>query len=92
VIVALASTCQRTLGRSFSAFHRIPVSLWIDPDASTFGAASDPTGSISTTTGTDGLDIDRFNMLQNTAASVPAMMQWVSGTTATLVTVEADAF
>lgn len=53
-----------------------PASLWIDPDASTFGAASDPIALISATTGTDGLTIDRFNMRQNTAASVPAGMQW----------------
>jgi hypothetical protein len=53
-----------------------PVSLWIDPDASTFGAAAEPTGFLSATTGTDGFSIDRFNMRQNTAASVPRAMQW----------------
>jgi hypothetical protein len=53
------------------------VSLWINPDASTFGAATEPgTGLISANTGVDGYSIDRFNMRQNTAASVPAAMQW----------------
>jgi hypothetical protein len=53
------------------------VSLWINPSSSTFGAASPPiSGFISATTGTDGLTIDRFNMRQNTATSVPAAMQW----------------
>jgi hypothetical protein len=28
------------------------------------------------TTGTDGFTIDRFNLRQNTASSVPAAMQW----------------
>jgi hypothetical protein len=53
------------------------VSLWINPASSTFGAASEPsTGFLLQTTGTDGYIIDRFNMRQNTAASVPAAMQW----------------
>jgi hypothetical protein len=53
------------------------VSLWINPAASTFGAPAEPaTGSLSQTTGTDGYAIDRFNMRQNTAVSVPAAMQW----------------
>src|SRR6185369_10314954 len=53
------------------------VSLWINPSAATFGSASEPvTGFISNTTGTDSLAIDRFNIRQNTAASVPAAMQW----------------
>jgi hypothetical protein len=53
------------------------VSLWINPASFTFGAASEPaTGFIAQTTGTDGLTIDRFNMRQNTTASVPAAMQW----------------
>jgi len=44
--------------------------LWFDP-------FHDPTkGSISANTGTDGLTIDRFNMRQNTASTVPAAMQW----------------
>jgi Immunoglobulin I-set domain len=54
-----------------------PVSLWINPDPSTFGAATEPTsGFIMATTGSDGLGIDRFNMRQNTTTSVPAAMQW----------------
>ncbi|MEO5803748.1 MAG: immunoglobulin domain-containing protein [Verrucomicrobiota bacterium] len=53
------------------------VSLWINPSSSTFGSASAPTnGFISATTGTDGFTIDRFNIRQNTATSVPAAMQW----------------
>src|SRR6185369_7864255 len=68
------------------------VSLWIDPSPSTFGAAVDPaTGFITATTGTDGFTIDRFNMRQNTAASVPAAMQWdelrVGGTWASVTPV-----
>ena len=56
-----------------------PISLWINPDAATFGAASAPSGFISATTGPDGLTIDRFNMRQNAAtgsSSVPASIQW----------------
>lgn len=53
------------------------VALWINPSASAFGGASEPTGGfLSVNTGTDGFTIDRFNMRQNTAASVPAAMQW----------------
>jgi hypothetical protein len=53
------------------------VSLWINPSASTFNSSTEPaTGAITATTGTDGFIIDRFNMRQNTAASVPAEMQW----------------
>ena len=53
------------------------VSLWINPASSTFNSASEPaTGSITANTGTDGFAIDRFNMRQNTASSVPAEMQW----------------
>jgi hypothetical protein len=53
------------------------VSLWINPPSSSLGAAAEPTtGLISQTTGTDGLTIDRFNIRQNTAASMPAAMQW----------------
>jgi hypothetical protein len=61
-------------------------SLWINPNASTFGAASAPaSGVISATTGTDTnatgiiVTIDRFNFRQNVASganSVPAAMQW----------------
>jgi hypothetical protein len=53
------------------------VSLWINPSASTFGAAAEPaSGFVAATTGVDGLAIDRFNMRQNTATSVPASMDW----------------
>jgi hypothetical protein len=52
------------------------VSLWINPTSASFGAGSAPSGAISTTTGTDGFTIDRFNIRQNTAPSVPAAMQW----------------
>ena len=55
------------------------VSLWINPSPSSFGAGSSPPGAISTTTGTDGFTIDRFNIRQNVvsgANSVPAAMQW----------------
>ena len=51
------------------------VSLWINPPSSSFGG-SEPAGSLSSTTGTNALPIDEFNMRQNTAASVPAAMQW----------------
>jgi hypothetical protein len=54
-----------------------PVTLWINPSSSTFGAATPPaTGFISATTGTDNLTIDRFNFRQNTAATVPPLVQW----------------
>lgn len=53
------------------------VSLWINPSPSTFALSAEPaTGFITANTGTDGLVIDRFNMRQNTASSVPAAMQW----------------
>jgi hypothetical protein len=53
------------------------VSLWINPSPSTFGQLSEPaSGSISANTGSDGFTIDRFNLRQNTASSVPAAMQW----------------
>jgi hypothetical protein len=60
-------------------FAAVPnaVYLWINPDRSTFGGLTDPSGFVVATTGTDGgLPIDRFNFRQNTAASVPAAMQW----------------
>ena len=59
-----------------SSPHR--VTLWINPPSSTLGTTSAPTnGFITTTSGSDGaIVIDRFNMRQNTAASVPAAMQW----------------
>jgi hypothetical protein len=51
--------------------------LWINPAASTFNSVSEPaTAFITANTGTDGFAIDRFNMRQNTASSVPAEMQW----------------
>jgi hypothetical protein len=53
------------------------VSLWINPNPATLGLAAEPAnGFISATTGTDGFILDRFNMRQNTASSVPAAMQW----------------
>jgi hypothetical protein len=53
------------------------VSLWINPPASTFNSPTEPaTGFVTVNTGVDGFIIDRFNMRQNTAASVPADMQW----------------
>jgi hypothetical protein len=51
--------------------------LWINPNPSTFGAATEPdSGFITAGTGIDGFTIDRFNFRQNTATSVPAGMQW----------------
>jgi hypothetical protein len=52
------------------------VTLWPDPDPSTFGGSVDPAATLTNTSGVDGYMIDRFNMRQNTAASVPAAMQW----------------
>ena len=52
------------------------VSLWINPSSSTFGYSPPASGFISANTGPDGYTIDRFNFRQNTAASVPAAMQW----------------
>src|SRR5205085_1045687 len=55
------------------------VALWINPNASSFGAASEPAGFLAATTGTDGFTIDRFNMRQNVSSgssSVPASTQW----------------
>jgi hypothetical protein len=53
------------------------VSLWINPAASTFGRSAEPAnGFLFATTGPDGFTIDRFNMRQNTGASVPAAIQW----------------
>jgi hypothetical protein len=55
-------------------------SLWINPDSTSFGAASEPvTGFIFATNGTDGVTIDRFNIRQNAASgasSVPGSIQW----------------
>lgn len=53
------------------------VSLWANPGASAFGAATEPaSGFVSAASGVDGFVIDRFNLRQNTATSVPAAMQW----------------
>jgi hypothetical protein len=53
------------------------ISLWISPDSSTFGQASPTTSpTLTANTGTDSIGIDRFNIRQNTAASVPDAMQW----------------
>jgi hypothetical protein len=53
------------------------VYLWVNPDPSTFGSATEPgSGFLTAGTGTDGFTIDRFNMRQNTTTSVPAAMQW----------------
>jgi hypothetical protein len=53
-------------------------SLWINPPPSSFGLFSEPSsGFVSASAGVDGgFIIDRFNFRQNTAASVPAAMQW----------------
>jgi hypothetical protein len=50
--------------------------LWINPAASSFGISEPASGLIFSTTGTNGLTIDRFNFRQNTAATLPAAMQW----------------
>jgi hypothetical protein len=53
------------------------VSLWVNPSPTTLGSATAPaTGFISTNSGADGFVIDRFNMRQNTAVSIPAAVQW----------------
>jgi Immunoglobulin domain len=54
------------------------VTLWINPNSSTFGNVPPPsTGYISTNSGAfDGAYFDRFNFRQNTAASVPGAVQW----------------
>ena len=55
------------------------VTLWINPNASTLGYFQPPaSGAIFSNSGTDSstLTIDRFNFRQNTAASVPAAVQW----------------
>ncbi len=56
-----------------------PVTLWINPASSAFGVSEPISGSITTSTGTDNLGIDRFNFRQNVltgSSSVPALMQW----------------
>jgi len=61
---------------SFDSLAADVVSLWINPDSSTFGQAP-PSPAITAVNGTDStVGIDRFNMRQNTAASVPEAMQW----------------
>lgn len=54
------------------------VSLWINPAPSSFGLFSDPPeGFVSAASGIDaGFIMDRFNLRQNTAATLPAAMQW----------------
>ncbi|MGZ4965335.1 MAG: hypothetical protein ACXWC8_22495, partial [Limisphaerales bacterium] len=53
------------------------VTLWINPDSSTFGSISpDSSHYVVSSAGPDNLVIDRFNMRQNTAATLPANMQW----------------
>jgi hypothetical protein len=53
------------------------VSLWINPTSTSFMSSQEPTnGFLYNNTGSDGFTIDRFNFRQNTAASVPAAMQW----------------
>jgi hypothetical protein len=53
------------------------VYLWVNPNPSTLGSATEPdSGFLTAGTGTDGFIIDRFNMRQNTTTSVPAVMQW----------------
>jgi hypothetical protein len=50
--------------------------FWINPAASTFGGSDAVTGSLTRNDGTNNTGMDRFNMRQNTATSVPAAMQW----------------
>ena len=53
------------------------VTLWINPDPATLAGSSVPaTNYLYATSGTDGFTIDRFNFRQNTAASIPASVQW----------------
>ena len=57
------------------------VTLWLNPAPSTLGEPQPPTsGYVAASSGTDGstsaYTIDRFNFRQNTAASLPAAMQW----------------
>jgi hypothetical protein len=52
------------------------VSLWINPASTNFGASAEAAAPLTATNGVDGYAIDRFNMRQNTSASVPAAMQW----------------
>jgi hypothetical protein len=52
------------------------VSLWINPDPSQLGASIPPKAVLTSSAGTDNITIDRFNIRQNTAASIPASIQW----------------
>jgi hypothetical protein len=52
------------------------VSLWVNPASTNFGATGAPPATVMANTGTNRFAIDRFNMRQNTANSVPAAMQW----------------
>ena len=71
------------------------VSLWINPSPAKLGLSMAPTnGFVITNTGADGFIIDRFNMRQNTATTVPTAMQWDElrfGTSWADVTPKADA-
>ena len=40
-------------------------SLWIDPDASSFGAVNAPTATITSSSGIDATQVNRFRLLQN---------------------------
>jgi hypothetical protein len=56
-----------------------PVTLWINPDATNFSTSEPGTGSITVSSGTDNLGIDRFNFRQNVltgGSSVPGWIQW----------------
>jgi len=52
------------------------VSMWVNPNPTTLGASFAPAPVLTTSAGADGYVIDRFNIRQNTATSVPASMQW----------------
>jgi hypothetical protein len=53
------------------------VTLWTNPDPSTFGGPTEDYSYLVVTNGTDvGMGIDRFNIRQNTATSVPQNIQW----------------
>ncbi len=52
------------------------IALWINPGSTNFGATNAPATVLTNNGGTDGFTIDRINLRQNTAASVPANVQW----------------
>jgi hypothetical protein len=55
------------------------ISLWINPDSSTFGLPLPPLPTLTTNTGTESIGLDRFNFRQNVATgsnSLPEAMQW----------------